>query len=131
MLGRFKIAGAAAIFCLALALVACDAKGDEKTPTPAGGGSAAGPISASPNPCKLSTTTGVCTATITWNTGNGAAAEVTVQDSSGPENVFGQGPTGTQAAPWIAPAPHQYTFRLYDTTKSPRQMVGSVVVKGE
>jgi hypothetical protein len=82
MLGSFRIAWIAAILCIALAVIACDAKGNEKaTGNPPSSGS--GPISASPNPCKITGGT-ACATVVTWNAGTGTDAEVTVQDTTGP-----------------------------------------------
>jgi hypothetical protein len=68
-------------------------------------------ISATPNPCTLSG--GICSTTITWSASFNA--RVTVQDAGGgPEGTFAEGSSGSQAAPWIQGAPHEYVFRLYD-----------------
>jgi len=92
-------------------------------------GAVGGTISASPNPCTLSGST--CTSTISWSTSGVSSALVTVQDTGigGSESNFGSGTSNPgKDAPWIQGAPHQYTFRLYDTTGGGMTLLDSVVV---
>jgi hypothetical protein len=60
------------------------------------------------------TATGQRTVTINWNTGGSSGGQVYVSVDSGPENLFGQGASGSQNAP-IVPG-RTYVFRLYDGT---------------
>lgn len=87
-----------------------------------------GMITASPNPCLLSGTSTSCTSTITWSAQNAAAAEITVEDAAGGgETNFTSGLSGSQDA-LIQPAPHRYTFRLYDISSGGRILLASTVV---
>ncbi len=87
-----------------------------------------GAITASPNPCVISGSATFCSSTVSWSTQNMAAAEVTVQDASGGgEQFFASGLSGSQAAQIQAP-PHQYTFRLYDTSGGNRVLVDATTV---
>jgi hypothetical protein len=92
---------------------------------------ATGSISASPNPCTI-TTGPFCSSGISWTTQNTAKARVTVQDSVGGGEVsFYAGVSGANvAAPWIQGPPHSYTFRLYNDTDSGLVLLSQVVVKG-
>jgi len=96
---------------------------------PSGTGSASGTVSASPNPCQL--TSSACTTNVSWSTQGASAAQVWVQDPNGwggIEQPMVGGTSGTIAVPWIQGSPHQYTFTLYNTSVSPKVPLNSVVV---
>jgi len=72
-------------------------------------------ISASPNPCVLSSS--LCTSFITWSTTGVSNAQVWVTVGSGPDSLFATAVScsGTAcAAPWIQGGGFVYTFTLYD-----------------
>lgn len=72
--------------------------------------SAAAALSASPNPVPISS--GVGPTTLAWNTGDGTPGQLWVSVDGGAEALFGQGASGSAAAPWIIPG-SAYVFRLY------------------
>jgi hypothetical protein len=67
-------------------------------------------LSAAPNPVPLSAEP--ATTRISWDTGDGSVGQVYVSATTGAEQLFAQGPSGTAEAPWILPG-LTYTFRLY------------------
>jgi len=74
-----------------------------------------GSISASPNPCPL--TTSHCTTYLTWSTSGISSAQVWVRVGNGPETNFatGQSCGGRDCpAPWIEGIGTLYTFTLYN-----------------
>jgi hypothetical protein len=71
-------------------------------------------ITASPNPVPAAEEVG--TTTITWNTGDDSVGQVYVSVDGGPESIFGAGPPGSSAAPWIQTG-KRYEFRLYAGTE--------------
>ena len=76
---------------------------------------AAGPISASPNPCVLSGA--ICTTYLTWSTSGISNAQAWVRVGDGPETDFAnlQSCGGTDCpAPWIEGNGAVYTFTLYN-----------------
>jgi hypothetical protein len=82
--------------------------------SPVGSAAPGATIAASPNPVPAGEEVG--TTTITWNTGDGTAGQVYVSVDGGPESIFGGGPPGSAAAPWIQ-AGKTYEFRLYAGTE--------------
>lgn len=70
-----------------------------------------GTISASPNPCQITSGNSVCTSNITWSSTNALNPQVCVNSGAG-DSLFAAGVSGTQAAPWIA-AGKNYVFTLY------------------
>lgn len=68
----------------------------------------AGTLTASPNPVPSGPGPGLTT--VTWNSNDDA--QVYVSKDGGSETLVGQGPSGSQAAPWIATGA-AYKFRLY------------------
>ena len=74
-----------------------------------------GSISASPNPCPL--TTSHCTTYLTWSTSGMSNAQVWVRVGNGPETNFANGQScgGTNCpAPWIEGIGTPYIFTLYN-----------------
>ncbi len=103
-------------------LAACN---PSKTPEAnASPGASTATITASPNPVPAGQQAG--TTTVTWNTGDGSAAEVYVSPGGGPEAVFAAGPSGSVAAPWIA-AGITYEFRLYAGTEHTKMLAKTQV----
>jgi hypothetical protein len=94
---------------------ACNSsKNPEANVSPASPAASAATITASPNPVPAGE--GVGTTTITWNTGDGTAGQVYVSVDGESESIFGGGPPGSAAAPWIQPG-KRYEFRLYAGTE--------------
>ncbi len=88
-------------------------------------------LTATPNPCPVTSVGGTCTSTISWSTQNLAAAEVTVQDATGGGEVsFASSLSGSKDAT-IQLLPHKYTFRLYDTSSGSRILITATVVVAE
>lgn len=93
--------------------------------------SASGTISASPNPCIFPAGASLCTTTVTWQTQNASAADVTVlEQPGGAENLFAGGVSGSSTAPWIQGPPRTYAFTLYDVSSGSRVRLASVTVTG-
>lgn len=65
-------------------------------------------------PGTSTTAPGQKTLSITWNTGGTATGQVYASVDGGPENLFGQGVSGSQTAP--VTTGRTYVFRLYDGT---------------
>jgi hypothetical protein len=74
---------------------------------------ATGTISASPNPCSVTTLGGKCTLTISWSTTGTSAAQVWVTDALGSQVYVASGVSGSQSLSWIEAEPQHYTFQLY------------------
>lgn len=67
-----------------------------------------GTISASPNPCSITSGNTQCASTISWSTTNTTNAAVCVDGS-----LFANATSGNQNAPWIQ-ANHNYVFNLHN-----------------
>jgi hypothetical protein len=105
----------AAVFLPLFFFAACNpSQNAETNVSTANPAASAATITASPNPVPASE--GVGTTTITWNTGDGTAGQVYVSTDGGPEAIFGGGPPGSAAAPWIQTG-KTYEFRLYAGTE--------------
>jgi len=71
-------------------------------------------ISASPNPCNVTTVGGTCTLTLSWSTSATSSAQVWVKDgTSAPEQYLFTGTSGSQSLNWIQALPQNYNFRIY------------------
>jgi len=95
-------------------------------------GSATGSVTAAPTTCSI-TSGAFCSTNISYNTTGLSSAQVTVQDSAGGGEVvfFNGGPSAQNVtAPWIQAAPHNYAFRLYDTTGGGHTLLSAVAVSG-
>lgn len=80
-----------------------------------------GQISASPNPCLVSSAGGMCTSTITWTTNNA----LNVQLKVGGTGPFAASPSGSKDAPWISQT--GALFELY----SGDRILDRLLVKGQ
>jgi hypothetical protein len=110
-----------------LAGLACAAGCGKSNPPPAAPAPAPAKatITATPNPVPAGTSKFGTTA-IAWDTGDGRPGEVWVSTKGGPEQKFaGPRPKGTQEAPWIGRAVHE--FRLYAGTEH-KELLASVKV---
>jgi len=88
-----------------------------------------GTISASPNPCTVTTPGGTCTLTLNWSTSGATAAQVWVTDNTGVTQFLFSGLSGSQSLNWIQALPQHYTFTLYDySSGSQGASLGSVSV---
>ena len=81
-------------------------------------------IVAEPNPVPAGS--GLARTKISWATLAKGDAEVFVSRDGGPEQLFAQGPSGSEEAPWIAPG-SSYEFRLYSKGASRRLLAKTVV----
>jgi len=81
---------------------------------PAPTGTASGTISASPNPCTVTTPGGTCTLALTWSSSGVTAAHVWVTDANNVQQDLFTGTSGSQSLNWIQALPQHYTFQLYD-----------------
>src|SRR5579859_881615 len=63
---------------------------------------------------------------VAWDTGDGSTGQVYVSVNNGPEDFFGEGPSGSVAAPWIAPS-ERYAFTLYAGRDHLRTLAAAVV----
>jgi hypothetical protein len=105
----------AAVFLPLFFFAACNpSKNPEANVSPASSPASGATLTASPNPVPAAGEAG--TTTITWNTADGTAGQVYVSVDGGPESIFGGGPPGSAAAPWIQ-AGKTYEFRLYAGTE--------------
>lgn len=66
---------------------------------------------------------------VTWNSGRADGA-VYVATNAEPENLFGQGPTGSSEAPWIQPDA-KYEFRLYSDKSRAELLTRLTVTAGK
>ena len=85
-------------------------KSPEANASAASPAASAATITASPNPVTIGEGPG--TTTITWNTGDGGAAQVYISEDGGPERLFAEGSKGSGPAAWIQ-AGKTFEFRLY------------------
>jgi hypothetical protein len=127
-LGNFFFCGAVAT---AFFLAGCDQPSpttqSPSSPPSAGASNAPGvTLVASPNPVPAASGPG--TTTITWSSGQSAAAAVYVSESGGEESLFAEGPEGSSPAPWIQ-AGLSYEFRLY-RDKSRKELLARLTVTG-
>jgi len=74
---------------------------------------ASGSITASPNPCSVTTLGGTCTLTLSWSSSGTTAAQVWVTDGTGVQESLFTGTSGSQSLNWIQALPQHYTFQLY------------------
>jgi hypothetical protein len=81
-------------------------------------------IAAEPNPVPAGS--GLGRTKISWATLAKGDAEVFVSRDGGPEQLFADGPSGSEEAPWIAPG-SSYEFRLYSKGASRRLLAKTVV----
>jgi hypothetical protein len=81
-------------------------------------------IAAEPNPVPAGS--GLGRTKISWATLAKGDAEVFVSRDGGPEQLFADGPSGFEEAPWIAPG-SSYEFRLYSKGASRRLLAKTVV----
>ena len=96
--------------------------GSTPTPTPT---PASTLITASPNPCTISSGSTTCTSAIKLNAGGHSNLQIKVREAgNAPFTGVGASPTGIYNAPWIPAS--GYTFDLY----SNGTVIGSVFVKG-
>ena len=96
---------------------------------PAPTGSHTGTISASPNPCTVTTPGGTCTLTLSWSSSAATAAQVWVTDNTGVTQFLFSGLSGSQSLNWIQALPQRYTFSLYDySSGSQGALLSSVTV---
>jgi small neutral amino acid transporter SnatA (MarC family) len=107
---KLQIAGGLVLFALAAILAAgCGSKNSQSKDAPPN--QTGEPwIKADPNPVPVATGQG--TTTVTWDSGDGAMAQVYLVNSKQEETLFSGGATGSQAAAWIAKG-GKYEFRLY------------------
>jgi hypothetical protein len=107
---KLQIGGGLVLFALAALLAAgCGSKNSQQTnPPPNQTGEPW--IKADPNPVPAATGQG--SSTISWDSGDGAMAQVYVMNAKQEETLFSGGATGSQAATWIAKG-GKYEFRLY------------------
>jgi hypothetical protein len=69
------------------------------------------------------------TTQVSWNTGGDDPGRVYVSQDGGPEQLFGEGPYGSNPAPWIQEGV-EYEFRLYAGTEGQRSLA-TLLVTGE
>jgi hypothetical protein len=110
----------ASLFLAVVLAVGCKAAKDPSGDVPTGVG-----ITASPNPVPAGPEKG--TTRVSWNTGDGSAGQVYVSRDGKPEQLFSQGPKGSEEAAWIQ-AGSTYEFRLY-AGKEHARLLASVQVR--
>jgi hypothetical protein len=74
----------------------------------------------------LNVTGGPGTTSVQWDTGSGMPGQVYVSPDGAPEELFAEGITGSQEAPWFT-ANTRYEFRLYAGQAHDRQLASVVV----
>jgi hypothetical protein len=84
-------------------------------------------LEANPNPVPLTSEMG--TTQISWNTGVDEPGRVYVSQDGGPEKLFGEGPHGSNPAPWIQEGV-EYEFRLYAGNEG-RRSLATILVTGK
>jgi hypothetical protein len=83
-------------------------------------------IKAEPNPVPAGS--GMGTTKISWDTGNGSAAQVYLLVANQPETLFAAGHKGEKDAPWISKG-HRYEFLLYASTDHQRVLARITVTR--
>lgn len=117
---RSRWSPAAGVLLLAL-ITGC---ADRSSDGPEGSGAT---LEADPNPVPVAPGE-MGTTQVSWNTGGDEPGRIYVSQDGGAEQLFGEGPYGSNPAPWIQEGV-EYEFRLYTGTER-RRSLATLLVTG-